>query len=268
MSHPDDLYKPDDPTSLGLLLSPEHDCGYLPGQQSTTLFVDPMHPMDTFTYEELLQRGFRRSGHNVYRPFCASCSACLSARVPVKRFQETRSLRRVWKRNRDLTVMERLPIFRIEHFNLYKRYIGSRHAGGPMDNPDYNDFLDFLTSPWSETRFYEFRRNDELVMVAVVDHQPHSLSAVYTFFEPDEHASSLGTMAILWQIAACRTLGLPMLYLGYWIPNCQKMAYKARFRPLEIYENKGWTPLEPGEDVGERFSDEKLMQSSRNSSPI
>ncbi|MBF0588933.1 MAG: arginyltransferase [Magnetococcales bacterium] len=260
MSHPDDPSLHNDTLSLGLFLSPEHACGYLSEQKSSTLFVDPYHKINPTTYEELLERGFRRSGHHVYRPFCVGCDACLSARLPVNRFQETRSLKRVWRRNRDLKVIERLPIFRMDHFNLYKKYIGSRHAGGPMDNPDYNDFLDFLACAWSETRFYEFRREERLVMVAVVDHQPKSLSAVYTFFDPDEAKWSPGIMGILWQIGACRSLEKEWLYLGYWIPHCQKMAYKERFRPLEVYRNKSWNTLEPGENAMERFPPEVLMQ--------
>ncbi|MEO5372636.1 MAG: arginyltransferase, partial [Magnetococcus sp. DMHC-1] len=136
---------PGDPqTRLNLFLTPSHVCGYLPGEHSSTLFVDPATVMHPALYEQLLERGFRRSGQHVYRPFCASCQACVPVRIPVNLFQASRNLRRVWQRNADLQTHDMVPVYHPEYFHLYSRYLTHRHQGGPMDNPQPETFLDFL----------------------------------------------------------------------------------------------------------------------------
>lgn len=232
---------------LQLFLSPPHECGYLPEREAATLFTDPAIPMDSVLYEQLLERGFRRSSHHIYRAYCSGCNACVSVRLPVARFRPSRSLRRVIKRNGDLTVTRCPAQYDADHFSLYRRYLAARHAGGPMDDPSKRDYLDFLTSHWADTLFYAFHKGEQLLMVAVADHQPRGLSAVYTFYDPEHAARSLGTYAILWQIEETLRKGKPWLYLGYWIENCRKMAYKARFRPLEAYIDRRWQPLPRGE---------------------
>jgi arginine-tRNA-protein transferase len=130
-----------------------------------------------------------------------------------------------------------------EHFDLYLRYQASRHAGGGMDDPDPQKYINFLSGERVDTVFYEMRAADRLLGVAVVDRLSDGLSAVYTFFEPAESPRGLGTYAILWQVEQGRTLGLPWVYLGYWIAESRKMAYKANFRPLEVYRNGCWAEL-------------------------
>lgn len=232
-------------TRLNLFLTPPHPCGYLPKEQASTLFVDPANTMHPALYEQLLERGFRRSGQHVYRPFCTACQACIPVRVPVAQFRMRRTQRRIWRRNADLTHRDLKPAWHPDYFDLYRRYLHQRHRGGPMDDPQPDTFLEFLVGEWSHTHFHEFRLHDRLVMIAVVDDQPNSLSATYTFFDPELEGRSLGTYAILWEIEHARQIGKSCLYLGYWIANCQKMRYKCRFQPLEAFDDAVWTELPP-----------------------
>jgi arginine-tRNA-protein transferase len=226
--------------------TPPHKCSYFPDRIATTVFADPFFPdKDNVLYDTLIKFGFRRSGEEIYRPHCEECYACTSVRVPVQFFKPRRSQRRVWKKNKELTVSAVVPVFKQEHFNLYSRYVASRHKGGSMDNPTPEDYMQFLTSSWAKTVFYEFRLQEQLVMLAVVDHADKGLSAVYTCFEPDFPARSLGVYAILWEIEETKRLNLNWLYLGYWIKGCQKMHYKTEYQPLECYQrNTGKTEWE------------------------
>jgi arginine-tRNA-protein transferase len=217
-----------------------HACSYLPGEQAVTLFADPKSRMDRRLYTDLSDLGFRRSGNYVYRPHCSGCNACVAVRIPVHSFVPNRQQQRVWRRNHDVTVRELPPEFREEHYALYARYIEGRHGDGDMYPPSAEQYSSFLTSEWSETRFYEFRAGGKLLAVAVADLLDNGLSAVYTFYDPDEDRRSPGTHAILWQIEETRRLGLPSLYLGYWIKNSRKMNYKIAFRPIELLINNEW----------------------------
>lgn len=229
-----------DNPALNLFLSRPHTCGYLPDRQAATLFVDPDVAMNNTLYGFLVARGFRRSGTHVYCHYCPSCRACQAVRVPVADHIMNRSLRRIWQRNQDLTIRVLPAGFTPERFALYAGYLQGRHPDGPMANATPDDFNDYLIAPWCMTRFVEFRDHHRLVMVAVTDILSTGLSAVYTFFSPEERARSLGTYAILWQIRETIGLDKPYLYLGYWIAGCQKMDYKARFQPLEIYQGQQW----------------------------
>ena len=230
---------------LNLFLSKPHNCNYFPGRTSAALFADPMVPMNDALYAFLMELGFRRSGNHVYRNYCTACHACLAVRVPVGDFVPSRSLRRVWRRNQDLRTHVLPAQVTQEHFNLYQHYINSRHSDGPMSNPEIHDFTEFLTGTWPMTRFVEFRKENQLLMVAVMDILPHALSAIYTFFDPQEVRRSLGTYAILWQVREAGGLDKSHLYLGYWIDNCQKMHYKSRFQPLEAFQEKEWVRITP-----------------------
>ncbi len=237
MSDPrDSLY------DLRMFLTTDYPCSYLPGRQARNLVADPA-VTDSRLYTQLAELGFRRSGDHVYRPHCRGCVACRSLRIPVERFQPNRSQRRIWNRNQDLQVRVIDAEFKKEHFELFARYLGVRHAGGGMDPASPENYWSFITSRWSPTGLGEFRRDQELLAVAVLDHLENGLSAVYTFFEPREESRGLGTFAILWQIAEARRLGLQWVYLGYWIHQSAKMAYKARFKPHETFitERWGWT---------------------------
>ncbi|MBF0311397.1 MAG: arginyltransferase [Magnetococcales bacterium] len=235
---------------LHLFRSPDHACNYLPDREASTLFVDPLDSMDPVLFEYLLLQGFRRSGGHVYRPYCQRCDACLPVRVPVAHFSRGGGFRRIWRRNQDLTVEVQPASFTVESFDLYRRYLAARHGDGPMADPLPEDFVSFLIAPWSDTWFVAFRDSGgRLLMVAVVDRQPRALSAVYTFFEPEEKRRSLGSFAILWEIAEAARLGLSWVFLGYWIAQCRSMRYKARFQPLEVRRGGVWTPLSEEEAI-------------------
>jgi arginyl-tRNA--protein-N-Asp/Glu arginylyltransferase len=220
-----------------------HNCSYLEDQEATTLFVDPRQPVDRVLYSKLSMLGFRRSGNHIYRPHCSHCDACVPARIPVALFQPNRSQRRTSHRNRDLVVMCTDDIRDDAAFDLYRRYIRLRHADGDMYPPDREQYESFLSNAWDCTRYFRFYEKGVLVAVAVVDELLDGLSAIYTFFDPSQERRSLGSFAILWQIEKTRALGLDYLYLGYWIRGCRKMAYKAGYRPLELYLDSRWTAL-------------------------
>lgn len=220
-----------------------HPCSYLPGEQATTLFLDPSQPMDARMYAELSEMGFRRSGDHLYRPHCQHCNACIPARIPVNRFTPNRQQRRIFKRNADLQVTATRPYFNEEVYSLYARYIEQRHADGDMFPPSRDQFQTFLVRNLPFARFYEFRKDGYLLAVAVTDVLCNGLSAVYTFYAPEEEHRSLGRYAILWQIAEAARLELPDVYLGYWIKNCRKMNYKTEYRPIELLMNQRWVSL-------------------------
>jgi leucyl-tRNA---protein transferase len=227
-----------------IFLSMPHPCSYLPGRTATSLFLDPRQRLDSRQYAGFMRLGFRRSGDLIYRPHCRECNACIPVRLPVDRFRPDRGQRRIWKRNQDLRVIPCPPIFCQEHFELYLRYQARRHPGGGMDDPDPHKYINFLGSQHIHTVFYEMRRENKLLGVAVTDILPDGLSAVYTFFDPDEQRRALGVYAVLWQARQAVERRLPWLYLGYWIKDCAKMAYKTNYRPLEVFFNGHWVPQE------------------------
>ncbi len=240
-----------------LALTPPHPCDYLPGRHSRSLVV-AIHPQNLSpgTYEFFLDKGFRRSGSHVYRPLCDHCRQCVAVRIPVADFQPSRGLKRVLRRNADLTARwiggKRLSD---EQWLLYHAYLQARHGEGGMARASRAASDDFLFAPWSDVRLLELRKAGELVAVAVTDRQPRSLSALYTFFHPGMARRSLGTLAILHQVEKARREGLRYLYLGYWIPQCRKMSYKSRFLPLEArfpenhIRDEQWRLLETPEET-------------------
>jgi arginine-tRNA-protein transferase len=237
---------------LALYLTGDHPCSYLQGLDARTLFVDPTAPMDPITYQSLIDQGFRRSGAHVYRPACRQCARCVPVRIPVAAFQANRSQRRNWGRNSpqwDITLAP--PAFDPRHFAIYLRYLESRHGdGGMAEDTSVASYRRFLIEPWGgDTRFVEIRSGDDLIGVAVTDFLLHGLSAVYTFFDPDLSERAPGTFAVLAQIDLARRLRLPYLYLGYWIGESRKMAYKERFRPLQAWDGRTWRDYRRGETL-------------------
>ena len=217
-----------------------HACGYFAERTAQNLVIDPAAAQLAKLYEVAMSKGYRRGGGHVYRPNCNGCQACVPTRVLVDDFQPDRSQRRCLRRNGDLRLDVVKARFTDEYFQLYRRYLNSRHAGGGMDDPDPQDFSQFLFTPWSPTNFLELRLHDRLVAVAVTDCTRSGLSAVYTFFDPDERARSLGTYAILRQIELARQHNVAYVYLGFWIEGHAKMDYKARFQPLQLLGGDGW----------------------------
>lgn len=228
-----------------LYLSMPHPCSYLDGRMSTILFVDPQRTLNADEYALFVRQGFRRSGDLVYRPHCQDCSACVPVRVPVRAFRASRGQRRVWSRNADVAVIETPARFEPAHFELYRRYQAGRHPESGMNDADPEKYLGFLASREIDTAFFELRAGNRLLGVAVADLLPDGLSAVYTFYDPDLPQRGLGVYGVLWEIAETVRRGLDYLYLGYWIAESPKMAYKTRYQPIEMFQGGQWRPLAP-----------------------
>lgn len=232
-----------DQKTLQFYASTPETCSYLSDRQSVSAFANPNIDMDLETYNELIQFGFRRSGGYLYRPHCPNCEECVSIRILTNEFRLSKNDKRTLRKNKDLEIYQLDEKFVEEHFELYQRYINSRHIGGSMENPTRSDYRRFLISDWTDTTFIEFRLGKKLLAVAVTDITSTGNSAVYTFFDPDQKDRSLGHYAILKQIELTRENSLPYLYLGYWIKNSGKMNYKARYKPSEGFINDEWVEL-------------------------
>jgi arginine-tRNA-protein transferase len=216
------------------------ECSYLENRQAVNIYADPHHPQPRAVYNQLIKRGFRRSGEYVYRPGCNDCSACTPVRILANEFIARRTDKRNLAANADLQVEYLTAAYTDEYFDLYERYLSARHPAGGMDNPDPEDFSRFLLNPWGETLFLTVRKNDVLIAVAVTDATIDGLSAVYTFFDTELHARGLGRYCILQQINLCNSMAYPYLYLGYWVDGSQKMQYKTDFRPQEHFSGHEW----------------------------
>lgn len=218
-----------------------HSCSYLDNQDATTLFMDPERPLSRSLYSHLSDIGFRRSGHHIYRPHCSGCKACIPARIPVAEFSFSRSQKKNWQKNQDIEVSEHKPTFTHEVYQLYRRYICRQHPDGDMFPPSVEQFTGFLVDSPDFCRFYQLRVDGQLIAVAVTDRLKDSLSAIYTFYDPDLEKRSLGRFCILWQIMKARESGLKYLHLGYWVKGCRKMNYKINYRPIELLINNQWS---------------------------
>lgn len=230
--------------NLQFVIGNAHECGYLPARIARSAFLISDLQNTLSDYHSLIQQGFRRSGNWVYRPCCRNCSACVPVRIPVAGFHASRAQRRNWRGNGDLVVSAKPAIYDKSHFELYQRYIAARHPDGAMSKSGREEYMQFLTSDWASTCFYEFLLRQQVVAVAVVDHFDDALSAVYTFFEPELPNRGLGVYAILWEIKHAQELGLEYVYLGYWIAECAKMAYKIDYRPIEGHLDGRWQLIE------------------------
>ena len=215
-------------------------CSYMGNRLARSQVATPSHVINGAVYSELVKSGFRRSGEFTYRPYCDDCAACIPLRIRVNDFLPNRSQRRAVELHRGLTAQSCALRFADEHVDLYQRYQHARHAGGGMDQDSRDQYSQFLLQSCVNTQLIEFRdANNALKMVSVMDILNDGYSSVYTFYEPEKSAS-FGTYNILWQIEQVKKAGLPFLYLGYWIKESRKMAYKSNYRPFEIYLNNAW----------------------------
>ncbi|QCK86826.1 arginyltransferase [Phreatobacter aquaticus] len=226
-------------------------CPYLPGQFERKVFTHLVGPKAPDLNDVLTQGGFRRSQSIAYRPACENCRACVSVRVPVDTFRLSRSYRRVMRRNADLVGEMRMAVPTSEQYSTFRAYLDWRHRAGGMADMTVLDYAMMVEDSHVKTRLVEYRRRDintsvtgkskgELVACVLTDILSDGLSLVYSFFEPGEAERSLGTLVILDHIARAKMMGLPFVYLGYWVQGSPKMDYKARFLPQERLQPEGW----------------------------
>ena len=234
---------------VALYLAGEQPCSYLPDLRARMALVSPETPMDTTLYSLLANQGFRRSGDAVYKPYCDGCEACIPVRLPVNSFKPNRVQSRVWRRNSDLVAQVKPLGFQHEQRLLLFNYLQGRHDEAAEDSL-VSGYEEFLQADWVNGRLVEFRREEQLLAVAVVDYLVDGLSAVYTFYDIDAaDARSLGVYAVLWQIEEARRLGMAWLYLGFWIEHCRKMTYKNGYRPIDALLDGEWRRFEKGEKI-------------------
>ena len=221
-------------------------CPYLPGRLESKV-VTELNSLDASHLHNTLSRaGFRRSHSIAYRPACPSCNACVPCRVRAEGFTLSKSMRRTLRRNSDLIASQKQAFATEEQYSLFKVYEQARHPDGEMASMDFNDYRSMVEDTPVETFIVEFREGSgRLVAVALTDQLSDGLSGVYKFYAPEKSVRSPGTFVILWHIERATSLGLPYFYLGYWISQSPKMAYKARFTPLEILTETGWNKLTP-----------------------
>ena len=231
-------------------------CPYLPGRQERKVFTHLVGHQASSLNDVLTQGGFRRSQNIAYRPACEMCRACVSVRVRVADFTWTRSFRRTWKLGSDLIGAEMPPSPSSEQYDLFRTYLQARHENGGMSEMTVLDYAMMIEDTHVDTMVVEYRRRGPdsfltrrgtgpLVAVALSDRLADGLSMVYSFYDPDRQDLSIGTFMILDHIERARKLGLPYVYLGYWVDGSDKMAYKARFQPQEHLGPDGWSLAEP-----------------------
>lgn len=218
-------------------------CPYVPGRTERKVVTEITGPDAERLHDRLSRAGFRRSHNIAYAPVCPNCQSCIPIRIPVETFVPERSLRRVLARNAGLEALDVAPRATAEHYALFQRYQRARHGDGDMATMSFYDFRAMVEDTPIETFITELWQDGALVGACLTDRLGDGLSAVYSFFAPDLERQSLGTYAILWMVERARAMGLPFVYLGYWVPESRKMAYKARFRPSEILVNGTWRVL-------------------------
>lgn len=227
-----------------LFRTPPMPCPYLAGQIERHVFAEIAGTEAGSLYGALSRAGFRRSHRVAYRPACPSCNACVPVRIDAGRFRPTRSQRRVLRDNLDLVAIETPPLATPEQFRLFARYQRSRHGDGEMARMAFEDYRAMVEDSAVGTALVELRdREGQLLGACLFDRLGDGLSAVYSFFDPEETARGLGTRAVLWLIDQARAERLPFVYLGYWIADSRKMAYKARFQPLQALQNGAWQDI-------------------------
>jgi len=236
------------PETTQLFLTAAMPCPYLPGRQERKLFTHLSGRRASSLHALLSENGFRRSQNLIYRPACEGCNACQSVRIVANEFQPSGRFKRVQAKNDDLSIEVRPTTATSEQYDLFKHYLESRHAGGGMNQMSFVDYEYMVEDTPVQSVLVEYRLRNHpdqtLVAVALTDVMPDGLSMVYSFYDPDLAHRSLGTFLILDHIAQVRSAALNYVYLGYWVKESPKMAYKALYRPLEVQRGTlGWCKL-------------------------
>ena len=230
-------------------------CPYLPGQEERKVFTHLVGERAAELNDLLTHGGFRRSQSIAYRPACENCRACISVRVVADDFRPTRSMRRILDRNRDLVGEMRASVPTSEQYSVFRSYLDARHRDGGMADMTVRDYAMMVEDSHVETKLVEYRAHGpdsritgrgtgDLLAVALTDVLSDGLSMVYSFYDPDHRARSLGTHMVLDHIARARHMGLPYVYLGYWVEGSRKMDYKGRFMPQQRLMPDGWTRVD------------------------
>ncbi|MEP2532931.1 arginyltransferase [Shimia sp.] len=220
-------------------------CPYLEGRMERKLFTALQGDNTTELNDALSHQGFRRSQNVLYRPSCADCCACLSARINIANFSQSKSQKRTVRRNADLQRRATSPWATEDQFDLFRRYLDNRHADGGMADMDVFEFAAMIEETPIRSRVVEYtdKHTQDLIGVSLTDMLEDGLSMVYSFYEPGLPRRSLGTYLILDHIEIAREAGLPYVYLGYWVPGSSKMGYKASFSGLEVFSGGRWQAM-------------------------
>ena len=231
-------------------------CPYLPGRQERKVFTELNGPHAAELNDALGRIGFRRSQGVAYRPSCAGCSACVSVRVVAGQFRPNASQRKLLRRHGDLEVTACRPWATEEQFQLLRRYLGARHPGGGMAGMDEEDYADMVEQSPVDSVVIEYREKapdrgrGRLVGACLPDRQADGLSMIYSFFDADDQTRpGLGHLIIMAHILRAHAAGLSYVYLGYWVKGSARMAYKTRFRPIEVLGPAGWSRLAEAADT-------------------
>ena len=234
---------------LRFFLTSSAPCPYLPGKEERKVFANLPFSDGPTVNDQLTHAGFRRSQNIAYRPACEACDACVSVRLPVPEFSFSRSQRRVLTRNEDVVRCLVEAEATMEQFDLLRRYLLARHPGGGMSEMTWPDYVAMVEDTAVRTHLIEYRLPSpdggpgDLIGCTLVDLLSDGLSMVYSFYDPDLPARSLGVFAILDHVRQAGIVRLPYVYLGYWVRGSEKMDYKSRFRPMEVLKPLGWERL-------------------------
>lgn len=229
---------------LSFMVTTDMPCPYLPGRMERKIVTRLAGPEIARNFQILSRAGFRRSHAVAYRPACSGCSACVPVRVVAGEFAPGRTLRRIEARNADLIALVKAARATMEQYELFQRYLDGRHGDGEMAGMAYGDYQAMVEDSPVDTRLVEFRDGrGRLEACVLTDWAPDGISAVYSFFDPAVAARSLGSYTVIWLVREARRHALPYVYLGYWVADSRKMAYKIRFRPIEGFGPEGWRRL-------------------------
>jgi arginyl-tRNA--protein-N-Asp/Glu arginylyltransferase len=233
-------------------------CPYVEGRFERRIVAELTHEqVASGLFDDLTEAGFRRSHNMIYRPACPTCSACVPVRILVDRFAPRRTLKRIWRANEAVSVAVVPALATPEQYALFHRYQRLRHAGGDMALMSFADYRALVEESAADTRLIELRQPDgTLIGCCLFDSTINGLSAVYSFYAAEQEKRGLGSLIVMWLIEAARSQGRPYVFLGYWIEECRKMAYKVRFMPMEALGPDGWRELawnaaEPAEDAAD-----------------